>query len=112
MNGGKFLNGGSEGGGGGGGEEGVMRQHHHVHVDHHRDVRAPVAKKVPAHRAVAKRTARRIAKAEVLHEKVKDIAATTKDPKVKAALTALVLQAHVQSKVVSRVAAGGAAGVI
>ena len=73
----------------------MKRQHHHVHVDHHREVRAPVSLiKIPAHRADAKRTARQVAKAEVLHEKVKDFAATTNDPNVKAAVTALVHQAR------------------
>merc|ERR1711957_895753 len=42
----------------------------------------------------AKATARKVGKAEILHEKAKEIAATTKDPKKKAVATALVNQAH------------------
>merc|ERR1711957_293145 len=42
----------------------------------------------------AKGTARKVGKAVILHEKAKEIAATTKDPKKKAVATALVNQAH------------------
>merc|ERR1711957_839695 len=56
--------------------------------------KTPEEKKSGAQIVKAKGTARKVGKAEVLHEKAKEIAATTKDPKKKAVATALVNQAH------------------